>query len=92
MTTTKMTAEQERWILSQVKPAPEVFILAYAGTSYKEWKLFGMVSRLDYFSKDGSRWEADVMQKFPSATLIKVFIAETPPCHDAPDSKQTRHS
>ena len=74
MTTTKMTLEQEKWLLGQVRPCPEVFVLAYAGTSYKEWKMVAMCSKEEYWKV--SDWEAAAKREYPSATIIRVFIAE----------------
>jgi len=72
---TKITLEQEKWITSQVHPCPEVFIVAYAGTSFKEWKFVHMCSRLDFFKI--SDVEAFVRGQFPSAQLVRVFISES---------------
>ena len=73
MTITNMTLEQEQWMHGQVRPCPEVFVLAYAGTSYKEWKMVSMCSKEEYWKvKD---WTETVKSKYPSATLIRVFIA-----------------
>ena len=80
MTTTKMTLEQEKWLLGQIKPCPEVFVLAYAGTSYKEWKIVAMCSREEFAKVED--WEAAAKKEFPSATLIRVFIAEATPTPD----------
>jgi hypothetical protein len=74
MTMTKMTLEREQWLLGQVRPCPEVFVLAYAGTSYKEWKMVRMCSRLEYWKVED--WESTAKQKYPSATIIRVFMAE----------------
>lgn len=74
MTTTKMTLEQEKWMLEQIKPCPEAFVLAYAGTSCKEWKMVAMVSREEYLKE--SDWEAASKRVYPSVTIIRVFMSE----------------
>ena len=77
MTTTKMTLQQEKWLLGQIKPCPEVFVLAYAGTSYKEWKIVAMCSREEFAKVED--WEAAAKKEFPSATLMRVSVAEATP-------------
>ena len=74
MTTIKMTLEQEKWLLGQIRPCPEVFVLAYAGTSYKEWKMVAMCSKEEYWKV--ADWEAAAKREYPSATIIRVFMAE----------------
>ena len=70
-----LTADQEHWVNSQCTPAPEVFILAYAGTSFKEWKLVDMLSYADFLKKDSVTWDEIARKKFPSAMLVKIYIA-----------------
>ena len=69
-----MTLEQEKWLLGQIRPCPEVFVLAYAGTSYKEWKMVAMCSKEEYWKV--ADWEAAAKREYPSATIIRVFMAE----------------
>jgi hypothetical protein len=52
-----------------------VFVLAYAGTSYKEWKMVAMCSMEEY--RKVADWEAAAKREYPSATIIRVFMAET---------------
>lgn len=66
-----MTAEQEQWLLSQIKPAPEVFVLAYAGTSWKEWKVVAMCSHEEFLKVND--WERRARNLYPSAMLVKVY-------------------
>lgn len=75
MTYKNLTSEQEHWITSQVIPAPEVFILAYAGTSFKEWKVVDMLSYEDFLKRDATDWDNIARKKFPSAMLVKIYIA-----------------
>lgn len=75
MTYKNLTADKEHWIETQVTPAPEVFILAYAGTSFKEWKIVNMLSYEDFLKRDAEEWDKIAWKKFPSAMLIKIYIA-----------------
>lgn len=61
-------------MLGQIRPCPEVFVLAYAGTSYKEWKMVAMCSKGEYWKVED--WEAAAKREYPSATIIRVFMAE----------------
>ena len=74
MLTGKMTADQERWCLTQVKPAPEVIVLAYCGTSWKEWKVAWMGIEAEFCKVDDI--EAMVLKQYPSTMLIKVYHLE----------------
>ncbi len=73
MITQNLTAEQEQWLLTQLKPAPEVFVLAYAGTSWKEWKLVSMCSHEEFLKV--RNWEERACAMYPSALLVKVYIS-----------------
>jgi len=69
-----MTLEQEKWMTSQVKPCPEVLVLAYAGTSHKEWKIVTMCSIVEYWKV--ADWEAAVKRRYASATLIRIYMLD----------------
>ena len=49
-----------------------LFVLAYAGTSHKEWKLVAMCSHADYFRC--ADWEARAIAKYPSALQVRAYI------------------
>jgi len=66
-----MTADQEQWLMTQIKPAPEVFVLAYAGTSWKEWKVVSMCSHEEFLKV--ANWEERARAMYPSAMLVKVY-------------------
>ena len=84
MTESKLTLEQETLMLGNVRPGPEVFILAYAGKSFKNWKLVAMCSKEEYRQMDD--WEAEAQRKFPSATMLRVYMVndENRPLDSAP--------
>ena len=66
-----MNADQEQWLLTQIKPAPEVFVLAYAGTSCKEWKVVSMCSYEEFLKV--ANWDERARAVYPSAMLVKVY-------------------
>lgn len=76
MTATKLTMAQERWVLSKLPPCPDVFVLAYAGTSRMEWKLVEMYCR--NHSRAHEDWEAVAREHYPSAKMVRVFMVESP--------------
>ena len=73
---TQLTLEKEEWIIGQIRPCPEVFILAWAGTSYCEWKMVEMCSEEEYQKVDD--WPGVAKRKFPSAKTIRVFRISKP--------------
>ena len=74
MTIAKLTIERELWLLKQIKPAPDVIVLVYAGGAWKEWKILWMGSKEEYLKEND--WEKRAMQHWPSAQAVKVFIIE----------------
>jgi len=69
-----MTAEQEKWLTAQMTPAPEVIILAFCGTSVKEWKLIAMCSLAEYRKVEPITWEKRATDRYPSALAVKVYV------------------
>ena len=65
-----LTPEQEQWVCTQIKPAPTVFLIAYAGTGYKEWKLVSMMTEEKFLKCDP---EALARSTYPSAMIVKVY-------------------
>jgi hypothetical protein len=43
--------EYEGWIMSHIDTPPVVFVIAYAGLTYKEWKLVGIYTKENYLAK-----------------------------------------
>lgn len=65
-------------MFDKIKPCPEVFILAYAGTSYKEWKMVGMFTKKEYDEKMQTTTLEELAKKlWPSASLVRVFIVNS---------------
>ncbi|MDD8013342.1 MAG: hypothetical protein PHX05_07685 [Acidobacteriota bacterium] len=77
-----ITADKEQWLLSQIKPAPEVFVLAYAGTAWKEWKIVAMCSHEEFLEVND--WERRARDLYPSALLVKVYRASNAPSQPEP--------
>lgn len=73
-----MTAEQEVWLDKQIAPSPDVFILAYAGTSYKEWKLVAMMLAEDFLKLGPEQIEQMARTSYPSAQAYKVYKVAKP--------------
>ena len=72
-----LTEEQLIWLDTQIKVPPTVFVLAYAGTSYKEWKLAGMFTK-ERFAKIEQPIVKYVVERYPSAISYKIFRVEKP--------------
>ena len=66
-----LTEDEMEFIESQIKDSPKLFLIAYAGTSFKEWKLVGMYT-LEEFLKLNSIVET-VEREYPSAITYKIY-------------------
>lgn len=71
-----LTEEQEIWLEQRIKPAPTVFILAYAGGGVnKWWRLVAMLTEEEFLKKNMSDWESFTRSRYRSAMLVKIYRA-----------------
>ena len=66
-----LTENEMEFVESQIKASPKIFLIAYAGTSFKEWKLVGMYTE-EEFLKLNSIVET-VKRIYPSAITYKIY-------------------
>ena len=69
-----LTEQEAEWFLHQLKPAPKVFLLAYAGGHYKEWKFVKMLTEEEWESKDKKYWIEKIKQLYPSVVAYKIYM------------------
>ena len=65
-----LDAVEQRVIFEATAP-PEVIILVYAGTSFREWKLGATLSMDEYRSCDD--WQKRMLDHWPSAQLMRIY-------------------
>ena len=67
-----LTLEQET-VLVKSTGEPDVFIYAYAGTGYKEWKPVFAMTHVEFAEREYPAWQAKVQERYPSAIMMRVY-------------------
>jgi hypothetical protein len=71
MQTAAAKIEHERILLKSVG-VPDFIIMAYAGSSQREWKFCRHISAGEYFKHDAAHWESAARRYWPSALIVLI--------------------